>query len=317
LEGAALGLPRGLIAGPTSSEVWDQATRCATFQHPVLVLGESGSGKENVARLVHCARGVARPFVGINAAALPSSLFEAELFGHERGAFTGASVARPGAFREAHDGVLFLDEIADMSLDAQVKLLRALDLKTVRPLGSSRDVPVNVQVVAATSQDLAGACAEGRFRSDLYYRLAGVVIRVPPLRERRDEVLLLAATMLADDARGLSLSCDAAEALTLGSWDGNVRELRSALVAASDRVVTRGRGQITREDLPPIARAITEGGELTEARIRQAMSGARGVASRAAEVLGVSRSTFYNACRRVGVDAGSLRRRPSDDSSPP
>jgi DNA-binding NtrC family response regulator len=307
ITGSALGLQRDLLAGPLLSEVWDQATRAAALAYPVLVLGESGSGKENVARLVHHAAGSGVPFVGINVAAVPDALFEAELFGHARGAFTGATSARLGAFREADGGFLFLDEIAELRVDLQAKLLRAIDLQVVRPLGSDRDVPVRVRIVAATSRDLRQACDTGAFRPDLFYRLSGVVIRVPPLRARPDDITLLALATLAAEAPELRLSADAAHELLLARWDGNVRSLRSAVAHAVTQATVAGSRSIQAEHLPDGLNRVGTEPDLSEDSIRAAMTRAQGVAAKAAGMLGVSRTTFYNSCRRMGIDAASMR----------
>jgi transcriptional regulator with GAF, ATPase, and Fis domain len=273
----------------------------------VLVLGETGTGKESVARIVHQAYGGERPFIGLNIAALPPPLFETELFGHERGAFTGASVSRSGAFRDADGGVLFLDEIADLQPELQVKLLRALDLKSVRPVGANRDVRVDVRLVSATSQDLERARDEGRFRDDLYFRLAGLVIEVPPLRTRPDDIVLLAQSILANECRSLLLSSEAAERLVLGSWNGNARELRSAVMQAATKLTGANHREVRARHLPDVVVAEASELTLTAVRIRHAMVSTRGVVSKAAESLGVSRTAFYNACRRFGIETSTLR----------
>jgi transcriptional regulator of acetoin/glycerol metabolism len=306
IAGSALGLPTDVIAGPVLSEVWDRATRVAGLSAPVLLLGESGSGKESVARLIHRSMGRPCPFVGINLAAIPDALFESELFGHERGAFTGAVKSRAGAFREAAGGVLFLDEVGDLRVDLQAKLLRAVDLQAVRPLGASHDVPSAVRLVAATSVDLRRACEEGRFRSDLYYRLQGVVLQVPPLRERRDDILLLALDIIEKEAPRLRLSANAAEQLALAACDGNARALRSAVLHGLGSALAGDASEIRAEHLPPLERCDRDR-TLTETEVRAAMTRAAGVASQAALLLGVSRTTFYNMCKRFGISASSLR----------
>jgi MoxR-like ATPase len=312
IRASALGLHRDVLAGPRLAEVIDQAARVAELDYPILVLGESGSGKEIIARVIHATRPNPGPFVGLNMAAVPASLFEAELFGHERGAFTGANVARLGAFREANGGVLFLDEVADLTFDLQAKLLRAIDLQRVRPIGASADVTVKVRVVAATSRNLHALCESDRFRPDLYYRLAGVVIQVPPLRERRDEILLLALGMIADDSPGLRLTADAAEMLATAPWKGNVRNLRRAMTHAISSAVAAKRKDIFPSDLPdlqPIEAMAIDSPGLTPERLRAAMLRAGGVAWRAAEELGIPRSTFYNTCKRFGLKPRDLRGR--------
>lgn len=301
-----LGLPKDVIAGPTLAGVWDQAIRIARLSESVMILGDTGSGKECVARIVHAYGGGAGPFVGINVAAIPDALFEGELFGHDRGAFTGATGARLGAFREAADGVLFLDEIGDLRPDLQVKLLRAIDLGRIRPLGASGEVPVTARVVCATSRALDSGDASS-FRQDLWYRLSGIVIRVPPLRERREDVMLLASEILREQATELALTADAAEKLLIGAWEGNARQLRHVVARAVDLAGRRSRGKILAEDVTGVASSFgatdDAGGPLTAQRIRIALLETGGVVSRAAERLGVSRTTFYNAVKRLKVSA--------------
>jgi two-component system response regulator HydG len=309
IEGGRLGLRKPVVAGATLSKVWDQAARIAQLKDPVFVLGESGSGKELIARIVHAMRPQPGPFVGLNVAAIPEALFEAELFGHERGAFTGAGTARLGAFREASGGVLFLDEVGDLRPDLQVKLLRAIDTGAVRPLGADRDVPVDVRLVAATSRDPKEARERQAFRPDLYYRLAAIVVRVPPLRERREDILLLARAMLDEHGTGLRFTTDAEESLLLAHWEGNVRHLRHAVTHAIGEAISAGAKAVRREHLPKLAPARSEEPGLTEERIRWAMKKEGGVASRAAEALGVSRTTLYEAMKRLEVDLATLRSR--------
>jgi len=307
LDGARLGLSKDMIAGPKLAQVWDQATRIAQLDDPVFILGESGSGKECIARIVSAMRPRPGPFVGINVAAIPEPLFEAELFGHERGAFTGANAARNGAFRDATGGVLFLDEVGDLRLDLQAKLLRAIDLGSVRPLGSNRDVPFDVRVVAATSHDLRDAVQAGRFRLDLYYRLTGIVIRVPPLRERRDDILLLAWSMLKEQAPSLALTADAAEALVVAPWEGNVRNLRYAITHAVGEAMVLRSSRIELRHLPDLGPMHEDASRLTDERVRSAMKKSGGIASHAAELLGISRTTLYKTLRRFDIDPSELR----------
>jgi DNA-binding NtrC family response regulator len=308
IAAAALGLSEDVIAGPLLAEVWDKAARAAQLDDPVLIVGESGSGKECVARILHAARATPGPFVGINVSAIPKALFEAELYGHERGAFTGATLARPGAFREASGGVLFLDEVDGLELEVQSKLLRALDQREVRPLGANRHVAADARIVSATNGDLRQACEQGTFRADLYYRLSGIVIRVPPLCERPDDVLLLALEMLRRRSSQLGLSADAAERLVTTRWHGNVRELRSALSHAIDRAVASGDDELNPDHLPAIEQVAPIRGELTLGRIHSAMKRSGGVAAHAAESLGISRTSLYKAMKRLGVDGASFRK---------
>ena len=199
----------------------------------VLINGESGTGKELVAQALHYQSSRADAnFVPLNCAAIPKELMESELFGHRKGAFTGALADRVGRFELAHGGTLFLDEIGDLSLDMQVKLLRVLQEKTVDPIGSSRPVEVDVRVVAATHRDLEKEVAEGRFREDLYYRLNVLPVRTPPLRERDDDIVVLArhyAEKFAHKATPITFTTDMVEAMKAYEWPGNVRELSNLI----------------------------------------------------------------------------------------
>jgi two-component system nitrogen regulation response regulator GlnG len=230
-------------------EVFKTIGRVASSDVPVLVTGESGTGKELVARAIHQASARAeQPFVAVNAAAIPRELLESELFGHERGAFTGAIDSRPGRFREARGGTLFLDEIGDMPLELQAKLLRVLQSGEVTAVGGRRPEHVDVRIIAATHRDLDTAVRDGRFREDLLYRLRVVPIEIPPLRERPEDITALAQHFVARYAEELAtgprlLSPDALERLLAHSWPGNVRELENAikraLVLGSSEVLTR------------------------------------------------------------------------------
>ncbi|HEX9050867.1 MAG TPA: sigma 54-interacting transcriptional regulator [Anaeromyxobacter sp.] len=231
--------------------ILDVVDRVAPSRATVLLRGESGTGKEVVARALH-ERGprAERPFVAVSCAALPEALLESELFGHERGAFTGAAQARPGRFELADGGTLFLDEVGELPLAAQVKLLRAIQERQFERVGGRRTITVDVRLVAATNRDLEAAIRSGAFRLDLYHRLQVVEIALPPLRERREDVPVLAARFLAElcaeHRRTLSLTPGAVAALVAHGWPGNVRQLRNAI----ERLVATHRGgEITAEDL--------------------------------------------------------------------
>jgi transcriptional regulator of acetoin/glycerol metabolism len=311
IDARFLGTRRDALAGPTLWNVWQQATRAASLSQPVLILGESGSGKEAIARLVHASRTRPGPFVALNLAAVPEGLFESELFGHVRGAFTGATRARPGAFREAQDGVLFLDEVGDLRLDLQVKLLRAIDQMRVRPLGATADEAVNARVVAATSLDLSEGCRRGTFRSDLYYRLSGIVLTVPALRERRDEIVFLAVSLLKDAGADLHLSTTAAEALVIAHWPGNVRQLENVLTQATVAALEAGSSTIRAEHLPKLDSGQPappgEELELNREAIVEAFQRTAGNATRAADTLGISRAQLYKLFKRYGLEPSTLR----------
>ncbi len=261
-------LGRLIGASEAMGAVFGLIERAAESRAPVLLSGESGTGKELAARAIHdLGERRAGPFIAINCAAIPEALLESELFGHERGAFTDARERRIGKFEAASGGSLFLDEIGELAPAVQAKFLRALQEQSVDRVGSSESIPVDVRVIAATNRDLRRAVEEGRFRSDLFYRVHVLPIALPPLRERREDIPLLAGAFLARSAEGLGcdpirLSDDARRALTSYSWPGNVRELENAL----ERAVTLGEGGIiTAADLPEEIRSGAETESLTEA----------------------------------------------------
>ena len=228
-------------------DVKELVLRYASSDSPVLVLGESGTGKELVASAVHAAsRRRSLPFVALNCGALPETLLESELFGAEKGAYTDA-VERPGCFERAAGGTLFLDEVGEMSPAAQTRLLRVIEQKELTRVGGSRTIPLDVRVVSATNRDLRPGAGASAFRHDLYYRLAVLPLRVPPLRERRDDIPLLAAHFLSGPGRpARELSGEAVETLQQHTWPGNVRELRNVLERA---VLSAGARRITARDI--------------------------------------------------------------------
>jgi DNA-binding NtrC family response regulator len=246
--------PLGIVAKSVAmAQLVDLASRVAKVDSTVLITGESGSGKERVARLVHeeSTRALG-PFVAVNCGAITETLLESELFGHARGAFTGATQDRPGLFEAANSGTLLLDEVGEVSPAMQVKLLRALQEREVRRVGENKSRKVDVRVLAATNRDLAHGVATGTFRQDLYYRIKVVELHVPPLRERRDDILPLARVLLADAALQMKrkiagLSPSAAGQLLRYEWPGNVRELENTM----ERAVALARGsRVELEDLP-------------------------------------------------------------------
>jgi DNA-binding NtrC family response regulator len=291
----------------------------------VLITGETGSGKEVVARALHRhGRRAAKPFVAVNCAAIPSELLESQLFGHARGAFTGAVADRLGSFREADRGTLFLDEIGDMGLPMQAKLLRVLQDRVVTPVGG-RAAEVDVRILAATHRDLARAVREGKFREDLFYRLGVVPVRLPPLRDRLADILPLAEHFLAllpADRRVADrrLSAGAAARLLAHPWPGNVRELRNAIERAA---ALARRPVLTADDLfflgEPSGAAEPAGedwlaGELPAAvarlegeMIRRALAAADGNRTEAARRLGIHRQLLYEKLRKYGMEPSANR----------
>ena len=257
----ATGVERDVVSvSPPMKRVLEMADRVARTEATVLITGESGTGKEAVARRIHVRSPRAeRAFVAVNCAAIPAELLESELFGHARGAFTGAVRDRLGRFRQAAGGTLFLDEIGEMPLSLQAKLLRVLQEKVVDEVGGDSPIPVDVRILVATNRDLLERIREGTFREDLYYRLNVVEIRVPPLRERPEDIPPLVEHFMKEISpdREISVSADVMKALTARPWPGNVRELKNAC----ERMVILCRGdEVSEEDLPPIPAASRPGG---------------------------------------------------------
>ncbi|NNF84581.1 MAG: sigma-54-dependent Fis family transcriptional regulator [Deltaproteobacteria bacterium] len=262
----ASGVERDIVnASPAMKRVLEMADRVAKTDATVLITGESGTGKEAVARRVHVRSPRAgKAFIAVNCAAIPSELLESELFGHARGAFTGAVRDRPGRFRQAGGGTLFLDEIGEIPLPLQAKLLRALQEKVVDEVGGDSPIPVDVRILVATNRDLLERIREGTFREDLYYRLNVVEIRVPPLRERPKDIPPLVEHFMREISpdREISVPPDVLEELKARPWPGNVRELKNAC----ERMVILCRGEeVSVEDLPPVpaeSRADDQAGEM-------------------------------------------------------
>jgi two-component system response regulator AtoC len=278
----------------------------------VLILGESGAGKEVLARTIHgwSQRG-ARPLVAINCAALSESLLESELFGHERGAFTGAAAAKPGLLETAPGGTVLLDEIGELPLPSQAKLLRVIETRELTRVGGVRPRQVDIRFIAATNRDLPAEVARGAFREDLYYRLNGIMLTVPPLRERPGDIARLARAFAAEQARAMSrptpeLSAAAMEALEADCWPGNIRELRNVVM----RAVLLCNETILREHLPPAfpRRVVSAASpppaaepDAERTRILAALADCGGNQSRAARQLGISRKVLIARLDSYGV----------------
>ena len=307
--------PLGIVAKSTAMrQLVDLARRVAKVDSTVLITGESGSSKERIARLLHDqSTRAAGPFIAVNCGAITETLLESELFGHARGAFTGALQDRPGLFEAASNGTLLLDEVGEVSPAMQIKLLRVLQEREIRRVGENRNRRVDVRVVAATNRELVHGVAGGAFRQDLYYRLKVVELHVPPLRERRDDILALARVLLANSAlrmkRKISgLVPSAADQLLRYGWPGNVRELENAM----ERAVALARGsRIELEDLPEEIRATLPGG-VTDAAVRPlaeiereyivaALALNEGNQTRTAAQLRIGSATLYRKLKRYGL----------------
>jgi transcriptional regulator with PAS, ATPase and Fis domain len=305
---------------PRMQRIFRFVSKIAPTESSVLLTGESGTGKELLARSIHYqSRRSGGPFLAINCGALPENLLESELFGHVRGAFTGASVDKKGLFEQADGGTLLLDEVGELALPSQVKLLRALQEGEVRRVGANTSVRVDVRILSATNRDLRRAMEEGSFREDLYYRLNVFQIEVPPLRERREDIPLLAGYFLEKMAAKMKKSLrgfspEAQILLMRYPYPGNVRELENAI----QRAVALAEGDMIRpEDLPPRMREIEtkrlaaptgvteipDGLTLAEVEtlyIRRALDRAGGNVSQAAKSLGISRSTLWRKMKKRG-----------------
>ncbi|WP_446745895.1 sigma-54-dependent transcriptional regulator [Silvibacterium acidisoli] len=321
------GLRQIIGSSPEMEKLYRILSKVAQTAHPVLILGESGTGKELVARTIHSSGPNAhKSFLPIDCGSLMSSLVESELFGYAEGAFPGANRAKLGVLASAGGGTVFLDEIAEMPLDLQGRLLRALQEKQVRPLGALESVPINVRIVAATSRDLAAMVAQGKFRKDLYYRLNVVSLRIPPLRDRREDIPLLVKHFL--DAAGrkdnatYTLSDNALRTLTSYTWPGNVRELENAV----ERACSMSSGpmlhagdlptqlqnfhlEIHREELPAVdteaveKNAVIPLADLERQAILDTLRVLKGDKLTAARMLGIGKTTLYRKLKEYGIES--------------
>jgi DNA-binding NtrC family response regulator len=307
--GRSMALDRGSLLGtcPAISEIRQRIGMVAASEANVLITGESGTGKELVAGLIHRnSRRKAAPFVAVNCAAIPESLLESELFGHERGAFTGATAARDGKLHAAAAGTLFLDEIGDMSLSAQAKILRAIENRVIQRLGSNLDNPVRFRVVAATNQDLATLTREKRFRQDLYFRLNVVRLELPPLRAHSEDIPEIAEHILRELADRQKqperrLEGDVLRRLQQHDWPGNVRELRNVLESI---LVYSSSPSIGLADIPAhIRESLSSHAPVTDERskILGALTSAEWNRNKACEILQCSRMTLYRKMTRYAI----------------
>ncbi|NLJ45737.1 MAG: sigma-54-dependent Fis family transcriptional regulator [Treponema sp.] len=303
---------------PEMKRIFDLIRRVAPTKASVLITGESGVGKELIADALHNLSPRAdKPFIKVHCAALAESLLESELFGHEKGAFTGATGRKRGRFELAHEGTLFLDEIGEINQNVQIKILRVLQERKFERVGGEETLEVDVRVIAATNRDLKAEIEKGTFREDLYYRLNVVNIHVPPLRERKDDIPLLAGAFLREFSEENGKSLEGFDpkvraAFFAYSWPGNVRELRNCVESAV--VLARG-SVVSLEDLPPGIREAQEddtvripsGSTLAEAEkilIRETLAAQGGNKSRTAEILGIGRKTLYQKLQEYGLEGG-------------
>ena len=304
---------------PAMAHLRQQVSLAAPTNGRVLVLGDNGTGKELVARLIHqSSRRKSSPFIEVNCAAIPEELIESELFGHVRGAFTGAVADKPGRFEQANNGTIFLDEIADMSLKTQAKVLRVLQEQVMERVGGTQRIKVDVRVVAATNKDLVGEIAAGRFREDLYFRLNVIPIFVPALRTRQDDIPQLADHFMALLAteygrKPKRLAPEASARLRQYAWPGNVRELRNVIerliiMVQGETITAQDLGFLGRDGVPDAPASQGPTRPLSDARdefekdyILQTLAAHQGNMSRTAEVLGVERSNLYKKLRAFGV----------------
>jgi DNA-binding NtrC family response regulator len=300
-------------ASPAMREIIALIKRISHSRSSVLITGESGTGKEVVARSIHYhGSGRDKPFVPINCTAIPEGLLESELFGHVRGAFTGAHTSKRGLFEKAQGGTLFLDEIGDMGLGLQSKLLRVLQDREIRPVGGTHSVKVDVRIIAATNKDLEKEMTEGRFREDLFYRLNVIPIHIPPLRERPEDIPLLVAAFVRkhDGARRRRVSAEAMDRLLAQPWKGNARELENALERA---MALTDAEEIGSEDLPLPGERGRSGAPSHEALLRSAAQ--RGLSLRDVEdlyieeILGRTGGNKVRAAKLLGIDRKTLYRR--------
>jgi len=307
--------PAAIISSESMHRVMEIARRVAQTNATVLISGETGSGKEIVARTIHGnSLRCSKPWIDVNCGALPENLVESELFGFEKGAFSGADVGKPGLLELANKGVFFLDEVGELDAKLQVKLLRVLDGAPYYRLGGTRKVSVDVRFIAATSRDLKQAASVGEFRSDLYYRLSAIHIEVPPLRKRPECILALAEFLLREFNPRLRFAPEALDLLQRYSWPGNVRELKNVIT----RVAALGEhAEIRPADLPaeiaacgtqtiPVVEPVPASGRLEEMEnemIRRILDQTHGHQGKAAGLLGISRRTLYRRLRSMSADA--------------
>ncbi len=306
---------RGIIAkSPKMLQLIELIKTVAPTNATILVTGETGTGKEVVARAIHHhSQRAAKPFIATSCAALPESLLESELFGHEKGSFTGATERKKGKFEAGDKGTLFLDEIGEINANTQVHLLRALEEKKVTRIGSNEETPVDVRVITATNKDLRALVMEGHFREDLYYRLKVVAINIPPLRERREDILPLAEHFVKKFAEEnkkdiRNLSPEVIEFMLNYSWPGNVRELANMI---EHGVILSKTNAVTMAELPsdivhPVSSEEKTIEAVTRKHILSVLEETKGNVTKAANILGIQRMTLYNKLKKMSRDVNKL-----------
>jgi len=301
---------------PSMREIFSVVTRVAKTDVTVLIQGESGTGKELLARALHSSSPRHnRPFVAINCGAIPDTLLESELFGHEKGAYTGAHIQRKGKLELADGGTLFLDEVGEMSAPLQVKLLRFLQAREIERVGGREVLRLDARIIAATNKELKSERQAGRFREDLYYRLSVVNLRLPPLRERAEDIVLIAKAFLArsgkEHGRRRRFGASAIEAMTLYAWPGNVRELENAVeravLMARTKLIEAGDLGIEVKPGPQLISLREARGQAERKALVEALARARGNITRASKLLGVSRPTLHGLIAKLGVHAQQFR----------
>jgi transcriptional regulator with GAF, ATPase, and Fis domain len=319
--GLGAGESWGALIGksPVMRRIFEQLQQVAATESTLLLHGETGVGKDLIAEEVHHhSQRAGRPFVVVDCGALPGNLIDSELFGHERGAFTGADTARAGAFEEADGGTLFLDEIGELPLPMQVRLLRAIEERKVKRVGSDRWTPVDVRVIAATHRDLPRMCNQRLFREDLYYRIAVVALRIPPLRERPEDIPLLVASFLRDAGANAALDPSLIEALTRRRWAGNVRELRNLVERALALGPAALDEQLDGDSPAQNADGAEEPYKVQKARAVEAFERSyleslltrhRGNVAQAARAGEIDPAWIFRLIKRYGLDAASFRKR--------
>ena len=301
---------------PRAAQLYEHIRLVAPTNMSVLVNGESGTGKEHVAQLIHReSKRAGKPFVAVDCGAVPRELAASEFFGHVKGSFTGALADKTGAFEAADGGTLFLDEVGNLTYETQVQLLRALQERRIRPVGSNREIPVDIRLVAATNEDLEAAIARGTFRADLYHRINSFTLRMPCLRQMREDIPLYADFFLDQancelDKRIVGFDPAAAAALAAYDWPGNLRQLRNTVLSAT--LLAAGE-YITCRDLPGEITGVSAAESAAvphplrdraseEEQIRRALAAAGGNKSQAAKLLGIDRKTLYNKLHLYGIE---------------